>query len=99
MRSDARSVDAVEAVGIGPCAHEHLTRRAGEAVSGADVVVGFETIVDGVRRLVTGDTLACGNDDEAEMPSHVTERVADGDRPEDPPFSDLSVLVVRGDRP
>lgn len=68
----------VYAVGIGPGNPEYLTRRAGRALREADVVVGFETVVDFVRDETDADLLTCGYADEAEALDRFAERVDGG---------------------
>ena len=70
----------VYAVGIGPGNPEYLTPRGERAIQEADVVVGFETVVDFVRDAATGDCLTCGYDDELETLDAFADRVADGER-------------------
>ncbi|WP_459194555.1 cobalt-precorrin-7 (C(5))-methyltransferase [Halosimplex sp. J119] len=70
--------DPVHAVGIGPGNPEYLTGRGERAIREADAVVGFETVVDYVRDLTEGETLACGYDDQEETLSTFADRVADG---------------------
>lgn len=79
-RTDDGPGRAVHAVGIGPGNHEYLVPRAERAVREADVVVGFETVVDHVRDLTDADLLTCGYRDEAAALSTFAERVAAGDR-------------------
>jgi len=70
----------VHAVGIGPGNREYLVPRAERAIREADVVVGFETVVEFVDDLITGDALTCGYRDEAEALSAFGERVAAGEK-------------------
>jgi cobalt-precorrin-7 (C5)-methyltransferase len=70
----------VLAVGVGPGSPEYLAPRAERAVREADVVVGFETVVDVVREHATGEVLACGYRDQAETLAAFADRVADGAR-------------------
>ncbi|MFC6989034.1 cobalt-precorrin-7 (C(5))-methyltransferase [Haloplanus sp. GCM10025708] len=77
-REDAENT--VYAVGIGPGNPEYLTRRGARAVREADVVVGFETVVDFVADETEADLLACGYADEAETLDAFAQRVEDGDR-------------------
>jgi cobalt-precorrin-7 (C5)-methyltransferase len=72
--------DPVYAVGIGPGNPDYLTRRGARAVREADVVVGFETVVDFVADETGADLLTCGYADEAETLSAFADRVAAGDR-------------------
>jgi len=72
--------DTVRAVGIGPGNPDYLTRRAARAVREADVVVGFETVVDFVADETTADLLTCGYADESATLSAFADRVAAGDR-------------------
>ena len=76
----APDADPVYAVGIGPGNPEYLTRRGARAVREADVVVGFETVVEFVESEVTGDALTCGYDDEPEVLAEFGDRVAGGER-------------------
>ncbi len=68
----------VRAVGIGPGNLDYLTPRARAAVEEADVVVGFETVVEYVRDVVEGDTLTCGYRDEAATLERFADRVSTG---------------------
>ena len=72
--------DPVYAVGIGPGNPEYLTARARRAIGEADVVVGFETVVEFVREETDADLLTCGYRDEGETLAAFAERVADGER-------------------
>jgi cobalt-precorrin-7 (C5)-methyltransferase len=72
--------EPVSAVGIGPGSPEYLTRRGARAIREADVVVGFETVVEFVREEVAGEALACGYRDEPEVLARFADRVADGER-------------------
>ncbi|MFC5133589.1 MULTISPECIES: cobalt-precorrin-7 (C(5))-methyltransferase [Haloferacaceae] len=78
----------VHAVGIGPGNLEYLVPRGERAIREADVVVGFETVVDFVRDRTDADLLTCGYRDEAETLTAFADRVADGDR---------GVAVLMGD--
>lgn len=68
----------VYAVGIGPGNPEYLTPRAERAIRDADVVVGFETVVEFVRERTDAELLTCGYRDEAETLGAFADRVADG---------------------
>jgi cobalt-precorrin-7 (C5)-methyltransferase len=69
----------VHAVGIGPGNLEYLTPRGRRAIREADVVVGFETVVEFVRSETEADLLTCGYRDEGETLARFAERVADGE--------------------
>ena len=69
----------VEAVGIGPGDLDYLTPRGRRAITEADVVVGFETVVEFVREVTTADLLTCGYRDEADALNGFAERVAAGE--------------------
>ncbi|AWB26983.1 cobalt-precorrin-7 (C(5))-methyltransferase [Halococcoides cellulosivorans] len=71
--------DAVQAVGIGPGAREYLLAAAERHIRTADVVVGFESVVDYVADLPTGDVLTCGYDDQHATLDRFAERVAAGE--------------------
>ena len=70
----------VHAVGVGPGNPEYLVPRAERAIRAADVVVGFETVVDLVRDRTDADCLTCGYRDEATALATFADRVADGER-------------------
>ncbi|MFC6837511.1 cobalt-precorrin-7 (C(5))-methyltransferase [Halomarina ordinaria] len=74
------TADPVYAVGIGPGNPEYLTPRGERAIREADVVVGFETVVDFVRGTTDADLLTCGYRDEGETLATFAARVADGER-------------------
>ncbi|UIO99846.1 cobalt-precorrin-7 (C(5))-methyltransferase [Halobaculum sp. CBA1158] len=78
----------VHAIGIGPGNPELLTRRGGRLLREADVVVGFETVVDYVADETDADLLTCGYRDEREALARFARRVAAGDR---------GVAVLMGD--
>jgi cobalt-precorrin-7 (C5)-methyltransferase len=80
--------DSVYAVGIGPGDPEFLTRRGARALREADVVVGFETVVEHVRDETDADLLTCGYDDEGATLGRFGQRVRAGDR---------GVAVLMGD--
>lgn len=69
----------VHAVGIGPGNPEFLTSRGGRAITEADVVVGFDTVVEFVTDLTDADLLTCGYCDEGETLAAFAERVAAGE--------------------
>ncbi|WP_018259129.1 cobalt-precorrin-7 (C(5))-methyltransferase [Halomicrobium katesii] len=71
--------DPVSAVGIGPGNPDYLTPRGERAIREADVVVGFETVVEFVGEVIEGDALTCGYRDESETLDRFAERVADGE--------------------
>jgi len=72
--------DPVHAVGIGPGNLDHLTPRGRQAIEDADVVVGFETVVEFIADLTDADLLTCGYKDEREALTTFADRVADGAR-------------------
>jgi cobalt-precorrin-7 (C5)-methyltransferase len=76
--ADASSL--VHAVGIGPGNPEYLTPRGERAIQEADVVIGFETVVNRVANKTEADLLTCGYRDENEALSAFADRVASGDR-------------------
>jgi cobalt-precorrin-7 (C5)-methyltransferase len=83
-----RPENAVRAVGIGPGNPDYLTRHAAASIREADVVVGFETVVEFVGSETDADLLTCGYRDEAATLETFAERVAAGDR---------GVAVLMGD--
>jgi len=78
----------VYAVGIGPGNPEYFTRRGARALREADVVVGFETVVEYVSDETDADLLACGYDDEVATLDRFADRVRAGAR---------GVAVLMGD--
>ncbi|RQG99782.1 cobalt-precorrin-7 (C(5))-methyltransferase [Natrarchaeobius oligotrophus] len=71
--------DPVTVVGIGPGNRDYLTPRGRRAIAEADVVVGFETVVEFVDDLTDADLLTCGYRDEAEALEAFGRRVAAGE--------------------
>lgn len=71
--------DPVYAVGIGPGNRDYLTPRGRRAIENADVVVGFETVVDYIEEYNT-ETLSCGYSDEGDTLRAFADRVASGER-------------------
>jgi cobalt-precorrin-7 (C5)-methyltransferase len=69
----------VYAVGIGPGDLAFLTPRGERAIREASVVVGFETVIDFIRKRTETDLLACGYDDESETLRAFAKRVAAGE--------------------
>jgi len=78
----------VHAVGIGPGNPGLLTRRVADLLAEADVVVGFETVVDYIADETDADLLTCGYRDEREALARFGRRVGDGD---------TGVAVLMGD--
>ena len=78
----------VHAVGVGPGNVAFLTPRVRQLIESADVIVGFETVVDVIRDLTDATLLTCGYRDEQTALTSFGERVADGDR---------GVAVLMGD--
>ena len=70
--------EPVYAVGIGPGNPEYLTRRGARAIREADVVVGFETVVEFVEAEIDGEALTCGYEDEPEVLAEFAARVGEG---------------------
>jgi len=70
----------VHAVGIGPGNLDFLTPHGEQAIREADVVVGFETVVDFVADRTDADLLTCGYRDELDTLDTFAERVAAGER-------------------
>jgi cobalt-precorrin-7 (C5)-methyltransferase len=77
-RPETDEAAAVHAVGIGPGDLEYLTPRGARAITEADVVVGFETVVEFVEGKIAGEVLACGYDDEPAVLAEFADRIADG---------------------
>ncbi|MEF8756938.1 MAG: cobalt-precorrin-7 (C(5))-methyltransferase [Halobacteriales archaeon] len=72
--------DPVYAVGIGPGNTAFLTPRGRRAIREADVVVGFESVVEYVADVTDAELLTCGYADEGETLAAFADRVADGER-------------------
>ena len=76
----AAATDPVYAVGIGPGNTAYLTPRGRRAIREADVIVGFETVIEFVREETEADLLTCGYRDEGETLAAFADRIADGER-------------------
>ncbi|ELZ49025.1 cobalt-precorrin-6Y C(5)-methyltransferase [Halorubrum californiense DSM 19288] len=74
------SAASVHAVGVGPGNPEYLVPRAERAIREADVVVGFETVVESIRDRTDAECLTCGYRDEAEALTTFADRVDRGER-------------------
>ncbi|PSQ55124.1 cobalt-precorrin-7 (C(5))-methyltransferase [Halobacteriales archaeon SW_8_68_21] len=74
------SVTTVHAVGIGPGNPEYLVPRSERTIREADVVVGFETVVEFVRDRTDAECLTCGYRDESDALATFADRVAHGKR-------------------
>lgn len=72
--------DPVYAVGVGPGTEAFLTQRTQQCVADADVVVGFDTVVDRVADIGDAEILRCSYDDQTERLAEFAERVAAGQR-------------------
>lgn len=70
---------AVHALGVGPGDPASLTDRVREHLRAADVVVGFETVLDVIRDTTEAEMLVCRYDDQAETLSAFGDRVAAGE--------------------
>ena len=70
----------VHAVGIGPGNLDYLTPRGREAIETADVIVGFETVVEFIADETDAELLTCSYKDEREALTTFADRVADGER-------------------
>lgn len=70
--------DHIYAVGIGPGDPDYLMGQARGMITGADVIVGFETVVEFVAPLTDADLLPCTYADEAEILNRFADRVDAG---------------------
>jgi cobalt-precorrin-7 (C5)-methyltransferase len=68
----------VHAVGVGPGDPTFLTDRARSLLEGADVLVGFASVVDVVRDRTDARLLACGYDDQSARLTAFADCVAGG---------------------
>ena len=69
---------AVHAVGVGPGDPAHLTDRARTIFGDADVVVGFDPVLDVIRTETDARLLACGYDDQSETLAALADVVRGG---------------------
>jgi len=69
----------VYAVGIGPGNPSYVHPRARSILDRADVLVGFETVIDCIRDLIETDVLSCTYESEASQLHEFAERVAGGE--------------------
>lgn len=72
------SEDPVLAVGVGPGDPTLVPPRVREAITDADVVVGFSTVTDLIADWVGGDVLSCSYDDQTEVLARFGDRVVEG---------------------
>jgi cobalt-precorrin-7 (C5)-methyltransferase len=70
---------AVHAVGVGPGDPAYLTTRARTIVADADVVVGFESVLDVIRAETDARLFTCAYDDQSETLSAFADAVHAGD--------------------
>lgn len=80
--SEPESVETekkIPAIGIGPGDPAYLTSHGRRILSGADVVVGFASVVEYVRSVTDAAWLTCGYDDQTETLVTFAERVAAGE--------------------
>lgn len=87
----------VYAVGIGPGNPSYVHLQARSILDSADVVIGFETVLDCIRALTGADVLSCGYETEAGRLAEFAERVEAGETGAavlmgDPNFSSYSFL-------
>lgn len=87
----------VHVVGIGPGDRTFLTPRGRQRITDADVVLGFESVVDRVRDRIDGTILTCSYDDEQEQLTRFAEAAEAGARATvvmtgDPNVSDYQFL-------
>jgi cobalt-precorrin-7 (C5)-methyltransferase len=68
----------VSVIGIGPGDLAYLTPRGRREISAADVVVGFETVVEFISEITDAELLTCGYRDEAETLAEFAGRLEDG---------------------
>lgn len=69
----------VWAVGIGPGNPAFLTHRATDLLETADVIVGFQTVIDHITPHTTADLLPCTYDTEPNTLATFADRTATGD--------------------
>lgn len=67
------------AIGVGPGDPAFLTRRARTLLDEADVLVGFETVLDVVEDSTDAGLLRCGYDDQSAVLATFGDRVATGE--------------------
>ena len=74
------AANPVHAVGIGPGSTAYLTPRGKRSITEADVIVGFETVVEFIRDHIGDETtvFTCGYRDEATALENFADRVATG---------------------
>jgi len=70
----------VYAVGVGPGNESFLTQRTQQCVADADVIVGFDTVVDRIADIGDAEILRCSYDDQTAQLTEFSERVAAGQR-------------------
>lgn len=86
--ADPDATAVAHAVGVGPGNPACLTARARDLLANADLIVGFETVLDVVRDATDATLLTCAYDDQASTLETFGERVAAGE---------TGVAVLMGD--
>ena len=76
---DPTAADAVLALGVGPGNPAFVTPRTSRALSAADVVVGFESVIGLIDDRTDADLLSCGYDDQGEILRRFADRVDAGE--------------------
>lgn len=71
--------DPIHAIGIGPGDPGYLTKRARQRLAGADVIVGFSTVVAHIESMTDADLLTCSYEDEAATLDRFGDRMAGGE--------------------
>jgi cobalt-precorrin-7 (C5)-methyltransferase len=75
-----QQTEPVYAVGVGPGDEAFLTQRAHHLLSDADVVVGFDTVVDRITDIGDPEILRCSYDNQTARLAEFGERIASGKR-------------------
>ncbi|MCI0887830.1 MAG: precorrin-6y C5,15-methyltransferase (decarboxylating) subunit CbiE [Chloroflexi bacterium] len=70
----------ITVLGVGPGDPDLLTLKAKEAISQADVVAGFETVLKPVSRWIQGEAMPMRYRDQEEVLDVVAARAADGEK-------------------
>jgi cobalt-precorrin-7 (C5)-methyltransferase len=68
----------ITVLGVGPGDPDLLTLKAKDAIAGADVVAGFETVLKPISRWIKGETLPMRYRDQEEVLDVVAARAAEG---------------------
>ncbi|QZA88090.1 cobalt-precorrin-7 (C(5))-methyltransferase [Salinarchaeum sp. IM2453] len=70
----------VYVIGIGPGPTDFLTKRGEKLIASADVVVGFDSVVEYIKPITDAEFLTCGYHDELQTLDEFAQQIAKGNQ-------------------